>query len=180
MQMRFHPECAGLHLTYFLFAIFYTIKVILKNCQKYFISVTVHIFFFYLQKPAPGCILQERNLTRHHQDQGLSWHMGSSLCLIIRSCAHTSVPVSDKFTFFTFQENMWNTILFITLVIAKSEMLTLTQSILHFRTPSGHWGQDIDGLSVIFLGKQRSVVYHKLCHFLSSQSIPQTEPQDSG
>lgn len=105
--------------------------------------------------------------------------MGSSLCLIIRSCAHTSVPVSDKFTFFTFQENMWNTILFITLVIAKSEMLTLTQSILHFRTPSGHWGQDIDGLSVIFLGKHRSVVYHKLCHFLSSQSKPQKEPRDS-
>lgn len=45
MQMRFHPEWAGLHLTYFLFAIFYTIKVIQKTVKKYFISVTTHIFF---------------------------------------------------------------------------------------------------------------------------------------
>lgn len=141
--------------------------------------MTAHIFF-YLQKSTPGCILQERNLTRHQQDQDLSWHMGSSHCLIIRSCAHTSVPVSDMSTFFAFQENMWNTILFITLAIAKSETLTLRQSILHFRASSGHWGQDIDGLSVTSLGKQRSIVYHKLCHFLSSQSKPQTEPRDSG
>lgn len=163
MQMRFHPEWVGLHLTYFLFAIFYKIKVILKNCQEVFhLSDCTHTKnYFCPQKPTLGCIFQERNLTRHPARPRLELAHGKFtlphhkiFCLYkCFSFWHVHVfCISGKYV----EHNPIYNLCYCK--IKDADSYTKHPSLQGFKWTPFKWGQDIDGLSVTSLGKKRSVV----------------------